>query len=430
MKKIYKIHTNLLFYVSLGIMVLLIGCKADIGIEPARLGVKPTPLTNLSSEPRPGGALISYTLPNTTDLRYVSAVYTLDNGTTMTTKASVYDNKVLVEGFAKVAQYDVTLKAVSVGDVESDPVTIKITTGQPMYETLAESFLSNENFFSTFGGVNLIYKNDNASNIILRLFKYTQDNGWQIVNETYTKSKEGIIRVRGEQPLETKFGVVVKDQWGNTSDTIERLLTPLEEIEFEGLNMYNGIERYSQLNRNGDYVANWSAQSGSAEMQISLFDGIPAIPYYNTKKQWWGKAAPVPFQFTLDLGQKVQLSRIKMWGRNDNYSLLFQATHPKEFEVYGSNSPAADGSWDSWSYIGTYEGVRPSGLAFGVNATAEDQDYAKKGEDFEVNWEIPGGFRYIRIKVNCTWNGIREQEVGNALTIAISELKLFGKYVN
>lgn len=165
-------------------------------------------------------------------------------------------------------------------------------------------------------------------------------------------------------------------------------------------------------------------------MQVSLFDGFDAQPFYNTGKQWWGKAAPVPLQFTMDLGKKVQLSRIKMWGRNDNYSLLFQATHPKEFEVYGSNSPAADGSWDSWTYIGTYEGVRPSGLAFGVNATAEDQEYARKGEDYEVDWELPGGFRYIRIKINCTWNGIREQELGNALTVAISELKLFGKYIN
>lgn len=290
-------------------------------------------------------------------------------------------------------------------------------------------------FFSTFGGVNLIYKNDNAANIVLRLFKYELDPannqmGWKVVNETYTKAKEGIIRVRGEKPVATKFGVVVKDQWGNTSDTVLRTLTPLEEIEFTGIKIYSGIETYSQANRNGDYIANWSAQGNSGEMQVSLFDGAPATPFYNTAKQWWGKAAPVPLQFTMDLSRKIQLSRIKMWGRNDNYTLLFQATHPKEFEVYGSNNPAADGSWESWTFIGTYEGVRPSGLAFGVNATTEDQDYAKKGEDFEVDWQIPDGFRYIRIKINCTWNGVREQELGNALTVCIAELKLFGKYIN
>lgn len=169
MKKIFKIKNSIVLFLVIAISVLFLGCKADIGIEPARLGTKPGPLTNLSFESTPGGALISYSLPNTPDLRYVSAVYKLDNGKTMTTKASVYDNKLLVEGFAKIAQYDIELRAVSVGDVVSDPVHISITTSQPMYETLATSFLSEDNFFSTFGGVNLIYKNDNASNIILRL---------------------------------------------------------------------------------------------------------------------------------------------------------------------------------------------------------------------------------------------------------------------
>lgn len=428
-------NTNKISIWLLLIAGMLYGCKEDLGIKPARTGEKPPALTNVTFEPAPGGALISYNLPTTPDLRYVSAVYTLDNGSKMTTKSSIYDNKLLIEGFAKIGEYDVELKTVSVGDVESDPVHIKITTAKPAYQMLSESFLSDENFFSTFGGVNLIYKNENAANIILRLYKYgldtiTNQYSWNVVNETYTKAREGIIRVRGEKPVATKYGIVVKDQWGNTSDTITRTLVPLEEVEFRGINIYRGIETYSQANRNGDYIANYSPQGNSGEMQVSLFDGNEASPFYNTARQWWGKAAPVPFQFSLDLGRKVQLSRIKMWGRNDNFSLLFQATHPKEFEVYGSNNPAADGSWESWTFIGTYEGVRPSGLAFGVNATVEDQEYARKGEDFEVDWQIPDGFRYIRIKVNCTWNGIREQELGNALTVAIAELKLFGKYVN
>jgi hypothetical protein len=119
-----------------------------------------------------------------------------------------------------------------------------------------------------------------------------------------------------------------------------------------------------------------------------------------------------------------------MWGRKDNYALLYQATHVKEFELYGSNAPNADGSWDSWTFIGAYEGIRPSGLAFGVNATAEDQDYARQGEDFEVQWDDPDGFRYYRIRVLSTWNGIREQPWANTLTVAIAELKFFGIFLD
>lgn len=231
MKNLNKISLNAICSILLVQLMVLVGCKQDLGIQPARMGQKPTALTNLSFEPTPGGALISYDLPTTPDLRYVSAVYTLDNGSKMTTKGSMYDNKLLVEGFAKIGEYDVELKAVSVGDVESDPVHLKITTGKPTYQVLAESFKSDSNFFSTFGGINLLYKNDNAANIILRLYKYELDTAknqwaWNTVNETYTKAREGIIRVRGEKPVATRYGIVVRDQWKNTSDTIVRTLTP------------------------------------------------------------------------------------------------------------------------------------------------------------------------------------------------------------
>ncbi len=406
----------------------LLSCKEDIGLSAARIGEKPEALKNIKFAEAPGGAIISYDLPTTSDLRYVKATYTLENGKTMVSKASMYDNQVFVQGYAEIGEHDVQLVAVSVGDVESEESTIRIKTGKPNYIKLAESFQSDEFFYSTFGGVNVKYTNEDASNIILSVFKFDEtENEWQVLNQTYTKAKEGIIRVRGEDAEPIKFAVVVRDQWGNVSDTIQRVLTPQEEFEIKELLIYNGITAYSDMNRNGDYIANYNAQSNTAAMQVSLFDGDG---HPTQAKQWWGKAAPVPFQFTLDARRKAQISRVKMWGRNDNNSLLFQATHPKEFELYGSNAPSSDGSWESWTLLGTFEGVRPSGLAFGTNANAEDIEYARKGEDFEVNWSEPGGFKYFRIKINCTWNGVREQPLGNALTVAISELKLFGKYVD
>jgi len=419
-----------------GLLLLLFSgsCKEDIGIEAARIGEKPEALKNVSFKEAPGGAIITYNLPSTEDLRYVKAVYTLENGRKMVSKASLYTNEVLVEGYARIGEHDIQLVAVSVGDVESEPITIKVKTGKPNYIKLAESFKTDDFFYSTFGGVNVQYFNEDASNLIISVLKYDLDTtfnkmAWNILNQTYTKAKEGVIRVRGEKPIPLKFAVVVRDQWGNLSDTIARTMTPEEEFELKDLSIFKGIQVYSEMNRNGDYTANYSAQTNSAEMQTALFD--MDIPNSRPQgKQWWGKAAPIPFQFTIDTKRSVQVSRVKMWGRNDNNSLLFQATHPKEFELFGSNDPAADGSWESWTSLGVFEGVRPSGLAFGTNANEEDITYARNGEDFEVNWSHPGGFRYYRIKINCTWNGVREQPLGNALTVAIAELKLFGKYLD
>lgn len=428
MKSLKRLSSLLIACSMLMAIGNLLSCKEDIGLSAARIGEKPEALKNIKFAEAPGGAIISYDLPTTSDLRYVKATYTLENGKTMVSKASMYDNQVFVQGYAEIGEHDVQLVAVSVGDVESEESTIRIKTGKPNYIKLAESFQSDEFFYSTFGGVNVKYTNEDASNIILSVFKFDEtENEWQVLNQTYTKAKEGIIRVRGEDAEPIKFAVVVRDQWGNVSDTIQRVLTPQEEFEIKELLIYNGITAYSDMNRNGDYIANYNAQSNTAAMQVSLFDGDG---HPTQAKQWWGKAAPVPFQFTLDARRKAQISRVKMWGRNDNNSLLFQATHPKEFELYGSNAPSSDGSWESWTLLGTFEGVRPSGLAFGTNANAEDIEYARKGEDFEVNWSEPGGFKYFRIKINCTWNGVREQPLGNALTVAISELKLFGKYVD
>lgn len=410
-------------------LLLLSACKEDSGISAERVGEKPGILTNVAYAELPGGALISYDLPKVADLRYVKATYTLENGKEQIAKASLYDNQIRVEGFAKIGEYDVKLVAVSVGEVESDPITVKIKTGKPMYQSLAESFTSDTHLFSAFGGINVIYENENASNIIIRIFKKT-NSGWVNVNETYTKAVEGTIRIRGQEAVETQFGVVVRDQWGNVSDTIKRSILPLEEYELKNASAYKNIAAVSAANPNGDYTINNNNGLGpnTADISISLFDGTEASPY-NTGKQFWARSAPIPFTFTIDLGQQAQISRVKMWARNDNTAQYYQATHIKEFELYGSNSPISDGSWDAWTLIGTYEGIRPSGLAFGVAPTSEDITYARNGEDFEVNWELQGGFRYYRIKVNSTWNGVREQPLGNALTVAIAELKFFGTYL-
>lgn len=437
MKTIYR-RNLLLLYCSLFLLVFYAGCKEDLGIEPARIGAKPSPLTNLQFQSIPGGATISYTLPNDPDLRYVVAEYTLENGTRMVSKASVYDNQVRVQGFAKVDQYKVVLKAVSVGDVASDPVNLTITTGQPNYITIAKSFEGDAAFYATFGGVNAKYLNEDAENIVIRIFKWQKDTTtgqyhWATINETYTKAVEGIIRVRdqrGLEPVTTDYAVVVRDQWKNMSDTIKRRLTPLAETEFTGIKVLQppamaAFDTASNLN--GDYTVRSTASNGES-MQIAFFDGTAANPI--GAKQWWGLNAPLPMQFTLDLGagKAVQLSNIKMWSRiTTPPENLFKATHIKEFEVYASNNPAADGSWDSWTYITTGYSNRPSGLTFPAEPTAEDITYAKAGEDFEIDWPDAGRYRYFRIKITAMWDGALYRPIPNSATITLAEMKLFGR---
>ncbi len=106
----------------------------------------------------------------------------------------------------------------------------------------------------------------------------------------------------------------------------------------------------------------------------------------------------VPCWFTIDAGQPAALSRIKYWQATDR---LYRIENVKTFELYGSNSPAADGSWDSWTKIGSFASVKPSGKPVGEN-TQEDVDYALAGEDFPITAGT-AKYRYYRFRLLTNW---------------------------
>lgn len=108
----------------------------------------------------------------------------------------------------------------------------------------------------------------------------------------------------------------------------------------------------------------------------------------------------VPCWFTIDVGQTAALGRIKFWQATDR---LYRIENVKTFEMYGSNNPAADGSWGSWTLIGSFTSVKPSGKPVGEN-TQGDIDYALAGEDFYFAEGTPK-FRYYRFKLLTNWGG-------------------------
>ena len=60
------------------------------------------------------------------------------------------------------------------------------------------------------------------------------------------------------------------------------------------------------------------------------------------------------------------------------YGNTFKAGHPKHFELWGSNNPNPDGSFDdSWVLLSEYESVKPSGGGVNDALTTEDQEAAK-----------------------------------------------------
>ncbi|MET0636075.1 MAG: DUF4998 domain-containing protein [Chitinophagaceae bacterium] len=108
----------------------------------------------------------------------------------------------------------------------------------------------------------------------------------------------------------------------------------------------------------------------------------------------------MPQWFSIDLGLTAELDNFRLWQREN---ALYDVGNPKVFEVWGSDSPASDGSWESWTKLQTFTSFKPSGLPPGQNSDA-DKTFAQAGEKFVFPAGIPN-VRYLRIKVLETWGG-------------------------
>lgn len=109
----------------------------------------------------------------------------------------------------------------------------------------------------------------------------------------------------------------------------------------------------------------------------------------------------LPQSFTIDMGQTEKLDHFRLWQRDN---ALYNSANLKVFEVWGSNSPNPNGSFDgSWTKLGTFTSVKPSGLPRG-QLTDADRAFARDGEKFSFAAGIPQ-VKYLRFKVLETWGG-------------------------
>lgn len=127
--------------------------------------------------------------------------------------------------------------------------------------------------------------------------------------------------------------------------------------------------------------------------------------------------SPIPQWFTFDLGVEASISHMKIWHRAGYY---YDLGNLKRFEVYGSNEPNPDGSWESWNLIGTFQSVKPSGLPLGQR-TQQDVDYILAGEMFTFEKNLPT-YRYLRIKTLEVW--------GTVSYVCIQKMQIWANIIN
>lgn len=372
-------------------VLLFAACSGDADVNYA-MGNKEVPqqVTVKEVKNQNGGAVIYYTLPDDPNLKYVRAVYEMKPGVEADARASYYVDSLVVEGLQQGGKQEVKLYSVGYGEVASEPVIVEIDAKTPVFREIKETL----KYDKTFSGVKVHFENETRAKVSIGILKKQQDNTWAQLYMHYTEAPSGSFSIHGQDAVETEFGFYVRDRWGNLSDTISFVTTPILEVECDKT-------LFKNAKLPGD---EWECHAW-ASMKLNsiecVWDGrTMGLPMYHSKN------VTMPRHITIDLGKEYKFSRMVYNTRYDNTSAgveAFVKGHVHLFELYGSNSPNPNGEFDeSWTLIGSYETKKASGGGPNDPITEDDRKAAIAGDEFELPEDV-ATYRYIRFRVLETW---------------------------
>jgi len=389
--KIKNIIMNSKYLLITGLLAVgfMWSCDEEpIGIQPVD-NVAPGKVSNVTYRSLPGGASLRYSIPDDEDLLYVKAVYTR-NGQECESRASIYADTLLVEGFGDTSPKTIKVIAVDRSRNESEPVSIDIVPETPDIFTIAATM----EITPDFGGIHIYWDNPNQREISVWLLIEDSINAGEYVPlETfYSSAVKGSVAKREMDTIPVNIQVFAQDRWGNRCDTRSLTITPIFETLFD----YNLIIPFHLPGDGPHYTTNIYGSWGAKGLWNNVWGGDNGYSSQGGTGIW-------PQSLTTDLGQIGKISRIRVHQRMGSYTWM--EGNLRKFEIWGrlTITDYNDGSWDGWTKMGDFESIKPSGLAVG-SYTAEDEIIARDGEDFIFDPSNPP-IRFMRILVKQTWAG-------------------------
>lgn len=375
-------------------ILLLVSCEEEVMKPLFKDSTPPGKISSPQVENIPGGAIITYTIPNDDDLLYVKAIYTLSNGQLFESRSSLYDNKITIEGYGDTDTHPVKLIAVDLSENESEEVVVNITPETAPVHSVRNTLT----MIPDFGGVQFNWLNEGNSALSFIILAEDTTGIISAIETAYSAMTNGKYTIRGFGPVERIFGIVVRDRWDNFSDTLKLALTPIFEQKLDKT-------KYKPIILNND--TNMSAWG--LRYESGFDDDITTFNHSYAGDGW-------PQVWTVDLGVVARLSRVIVHQRQDGYA--YGHGNPRLIEIWGMReTPPQDGSWDSWVKLRDCVAIRPS-LEGGT--TAEDAEHLLAGDEFGFTLEDPE-VRYIRIVTNETW--------GNTGFIHYGEVTFYGQAI-
>ena len=389
--------------------VLAVSCKEDrIGQTPTD-GTSPSSITDVRIEATPGGAVITYKLPNESDISYVYCEYK-SKGETHSERSSVYSNKVEIMGLPDMSPRDFTLYLVDHSENRSVAYTGSFTPLEPPYQTIFKSLTAQ----ADFGGITAFWENETKALIGAYMLVRGDHGEWENYDLAFSTLATDKRSIRGYNTDERDFGLVLKDRWENYSDTFVYRTKPIYEEELNK-------KKFTDAAFNGDNNTTYNSRPVT-----HVWNGINS----NATEGLWhsipGDARGVPPQtFTIDMGVEADLSRMMLFNRTD---FSYNQHNPRLFKVWGMLNPPAnrnDTYWDPRSgnpwredmiLLGDFEVVKPSGSPRGTQ-TAEDTAAEAAGFEFIFESGV-GKIRYLRFEITETF--------GNTAALHIQEITIYG----
>ena len=387
--------------IALIMITLVYGCGEDVKGPMVTNSYIPPEVTNIKIENMPGGAKITYNVPENSDILYVIARFQSRKDTYREVKSSIYKNFIILEGLPDTREYPVYLHSVSRSEVRSPGVKTTINPLKPPIVSIFETLT----IHATFGGVVVSFYNEYLNEYILHTLVKNREavqEEWIEYDRLYTQSLERVYAVRGLEALPTDFAFYFTDRWKNSSDTLEITLTPLYETICDK-SLWKNVGLIDDSDK-GMFLPDWDISN--------LWDEGSKFFYQHDN------IYTVPNWITIDLGKKYTFSRMRVNQLTHHDTWKFGDGAPHIFEIWGTNAPSTD--WEVWTLLGKFESIKPSGLPVG-QFTEEDYAVNMAGEDFDFP-PMADAFQYIRFKTLKTW--------GNTRYVCFKELTLWGQEID
>ena len=392
--------TNKILYILIIPFILLYGCNNDESQDSNPPGI----LTIQNIAPTNGGGIISYILPEDSDILFVRAEYTNSLGVDVYRVSSSHNDSIEIDGLNQNTPVQVRLFVVDQSENMSEPVEIEFTP-LPSFIFLVQQSIS---ISPDLGGVKLEWENIAEKTVYVHLHIVNGDS--EDVRILSSNNINESIFVRGLESIQMTFLTKVEDFDGNITELEEKgTLTPL----FEEMIDKSTWTLMSQLSVNGNA---WEGQT------TAFWDDIVDTAETNSDNSYFiiwrdqnGGTLNWPLDIVINLNKNVLIHRFKVWQRAFWYNgptgipYYYQEENMRSFNLYASNN-AVD-----WILLGEFDIGDPSDE--NGNIPQDYIDAAANGHDFDLD-AVSEPFRYLKFSITSNF--------GSDTYVHGSEISLWG----